>query len=130
MNRIFVWLKTSSECPQGVAQYDGQTNTYLAQRVALFLNEHDILCRKWYPQEKGLEDMMFNQIVAPKHIERESCNTCMIAPQVLTWSDLIPWIESGTGSTGQVISKMLLDGVTRAMFVHEVRKVQRGNEVS
>ena len=84
MNRIIGWLETSSEYPKGVAQYDGQTHSYLAQWEALFLNEYGILCRKWYPQEKGLDDMMFNQIVAPKQIRKrilESFNIMGPLPQ-------------------------------------------------
>ena len=45
MNRIIGWLETSSEWSQGVAQYDGWTNAYIAQWEALFLNEHGILCQ-------------------------------------------------------------------------------------
>ena len=70
MNRIIGWLETFSEFPKGVAQYDGRTKSFLAQWEALFINKHGILCRKWYPQKKGLDDMMFNQIVAPKQIRK------------------------------------------------------------
>ena len=70
MNKIIGWLETSSERPKGVAQYGGRTKAYLAQWEALFLNEHGILCHKWYPQGKGLTGMVVNQVVAPKQIRK------------------------------------------------------------
>ena len=70
MKKIIGWLETSSERPKGVAQYDGRTKAYLAPWEALFLNEHGILCRKWYPQGKGLTAMVVNQVVAPKQIRK------------------------------------------------------------
>ena len=70
MNKVISWLETSSERPRGVAQYDGRTKAYLALWEALFLNEHGILCRKWYPQGKGLIGIVVNQVVAPKQIRQ------------------------------------------------------------
>ena len=70
MKKIIGWLETSSERPEGVTQYDGRTKAYLAQWEALFLNEHGILWRKWYPHGKGLTGMVVNQVVAPQQIRK------------------------------------------------------------
>ena len=68
MNKVIEWLETSSERPRGAARYEGRTKAYLAQWEALFLNEHGILCRKWYPQGKGLTGIVVNQVAAPNQI--------------------------------------------------------------
>ena len=65
---IITWLETSPERPKSAAAFDWRTKSYLNQWDALFLNEKDILCHKWYPQGKGTHGQEVKQIVTPKEV--------------------------------------------------------------
>ena len=80
MARIITWLGKSPECPRSAAAFDWRTKSYLNQWDALFLNEQDLLCRKWYPQGKGAQGKVVKQIVAPKEVRNRILATLHNSP--------------------------------------------------
>ena len=78
--KIITWLETSPERPKSAAAFNWRTKSYLNQWDALFLNEKDILCRKWYPQGKGTHGQEVRQIVAPKEVRNRILATLHNSP--------------------------------------------------
>ena len=78
--RIITWLETSPERPKSAAAFNWRTKSYLNPWDALFLNEKDILCRKWYPQGKETHGQEVMQIVAPKEVRNRILATLHNSP--------------------------------------------------
>ena len=106
-----------------------QRPTWLSGRE-LFLNEHGILCRKWYPQGKGLTGIVVNQVAAPKQIREIILKSLHDSPidahlgrskSINGFKYRFYW--SGTNRT-------LSDDDADVTFVPEVNPVQRENEVN
>ena len=58
MARIIGWLEKFLQLLKGIAQYDGQTKAYLTQWDTLNANEQGLLCCEWYPQGKGMSELL------------------------------------------------------------------------
>ena len=78
--RITTWLEKSPERQRSAAAFDWQTKSYINQWDALFMNEKDLLCRKWYPPGKGAQGQVVKQIVAPKEVRNRILATLHNSP--------------------------------------------------
>ena len=126
LKREISWLETPTQNPSGVSKYDRRAKVYLGQLENLYLNEQGILCRKWYPQSKGLMVQMISQVVAPREIRARILRSLHNSP---TGAHLGRTknlkIVSGTDFTGQDTSGcMSRFGVMRSLHSDQGREFE------